>query len=319
MRLRQRMTAAIGLAALACAACVGPEDVPSNVFDLRVLGVRIEPPELMAPFCVFDPEDPRAAQVFAAFARELQYRALIADPAGGGRDIRFELWACAAESDRTCEGERLPLADGVTREGELDITIAPTLAAAEFLPKVIEADVYKGFGGIRVPLMLHLRAGDEEIFAQKLMVYNCNYFPRPDPASDAPTMVANVNPELPGVTVNGEPWGPDDVPELRGPGPFTVQSLDFRDREETYVTPTFELKPLQLRESWEVAWHATVGRFSPNASGGSTIGLGEEKRIEADWTPGRAATTAQDVTFWFVVRDGRGGTSWLIRRAHHVP
>lgn len=312
-------------------ACVEAEDTPSSVHDLRVLGIQTDPPELMAPFCVFDLNDPRAAQALSVFATPVRYTALIQDPAGGGRPIEYELWACVRQGDRTCKepGERYPLAPRAgppltTAPGELELTITPATEGLDgdfsdaLLAKVLEKDTYRGLGGIRVPLILHLRASEEEIFAQKLMVYSCNFFVRPE-GSDLPTMKQNELPVLPGVTVDGQPWGEDEVPVLKGPGPFVVQALDFSDREETYVVPSFELEPVVLEESWEVAWHADLGRFSNSESGGADIGGGEERRIESEWIPGSAATEERDVTFWFVVRDGRGGSSWLTRRAHYIP
>lgn len=305
--------------------CVQPEDVPSNVKDLRVLGIQLEPPEILASQCVRSLEDPAAQQALAAYAQPLEYTALIQDPAGEGRAIAYTLYACASQADRTCSTveDRFVLDQGTTQPGELRLTVTPALLGLlegpqnALLGKVLQQDTYRGLGGIRVPLVLHLRAGEEEIYAQKLMVYSCNFFPQPA-GSDAPTMRVNVNPQLPGVLIDGDPWEPDEVPVFEGPGPFTLRAQDFDALEERYVVPSFELEPVQLEESWQIAWHANQGRFTPNESGGADLGGGEPKFHEAEWTPGREAPE-RDVTFWFVVRDGRGGASWLTRTAHYRP
>lgn len=323
------------LAACAALGCVGPEDVPSNVFDLRVLGVQLSPPEIMAPACIRDVSDPQAQAALAAYAQPVVYTALLQDPAGGGRPIEYKLWACASTRDRDCsdKGERFLLAPDpqdpsdprTAGPGELTVSIQPALLGVDLgtgdfsnslLLNVLENDPYKGLGGIRVPTVLNVEAGEEEIFAQKLMVYSCNFFPE-RPGYDGPTMTPNENPVLPGVLLGDDPWEEGEVPLLEGDGPFVMVPQDFADRQEHYVVPSFELQPVALVERWKIAWHADLGRFSPNETGGASYG-GEDVRHRVEWLPPPDARE-QDVNFWFVVRDGRGGVSWLKRTAHYKP
>ncbi len=58
--------------------------------------------------------------------------------------------------------------------------------------------------------------------------------------------------------------------------------------------------------------------MSAYETGGSNL-VGEEGRHRSEWTPSRTSTEPLDVDFWFVVRDGRGGQSWLRRQAHWTP
>ncbi|MBX5481448.1 MAG: hypothetical protein IRZ16_06315 [Myxococcaceae bacterium] len=325
----------VAVGALTLVACVGPEDRPSKVHDLRVLGVRTDPPELMAPACIFDvsaAQGPLVQQAFTIWSTPIRYTALIADPAGNGREISWELWTCADPGDRTCSNEgdpRFRLGGGVTVGGELVVEQLPLgltgvdidrLANGDpsgaLLFEVLQRDPYKGFDSIRVPLNLHVKAGDEEIWAQKLVPYSCNYFPKAEGAP-GPTMRPNVQPELPGVTIDGKPWREDEVVALTGPGPFVAEPLPYEDLEENFVRPSFQLEPVETKESWKVAWYADLGFFSPEESGGANLG-GVEERVRSEWSPGSTATE-KDVTFWFVVRDGRGGQSWLTRHAHWRP
>ncbi|MFZ5468488.1 MAG: hypothetical protein ACOZIN_03535 [Myxococcota bacterium] len=290
------------------AGCVGPEDNPTRVHDLRVLGVSVEPPELMAPSCA-----DTSSQARAVYATPVRYTALLADPAGAGRDLFYELFACAWPGDRNCssEADRVKLVEGIATAGELSLDIVP---GALFLPdgktpllaRVLELDTYKGLGGIRMPLVLRVRAGEEEIFAQKLMVFSCRFFA---------DMKANVTPQVPGLSLDGMGW--TDVVELSGAGPFELSPDAFADRQEAYVVPSYQLEPVHLVESWKLSWHATLGSLSPGTTGGSDFG-GQESRHRVEWSPGSNAGE-QEVTFWTVVRDGRGGTSWLVRRAHYRP
>jgi hypothetical protein len=303
----RHLSALLGL--LLCAACVGPEDTPSNVKDLRVLAMRMDPPELLAETCSTDP-----AVLADTLVRPVRLTALIPDPAGEGRDLDYTLWACASQDDDTCREDRVELARGVTKGGELVVDLFPgpgtsRLGDGTFLvQRILEKDLYNGLGGVRMPLVLWVRGGSEQVYAQKLMVYGCRFFPE---------MQANVQPELPDLLLAGEPWVAGVPRELSGPGPFEVNVPELTGREEAYVVPSFELKPLKLQEAWEVAWHASLGSFSPNQTGGADFG-GGVARHRVEWTPPRNAQ-AQEVRFWVVARDGRGGMSWVERTVKYTP
>ncbi|WPB79763.1 hypothetical protein KYC5002_11480 [Archangium violaceum] len=303
----RNLSALLGL--LLCAACVGPEDTPSNVKDLRVLAMRLDPPELLAETCSTDP-----AVLVDTLVRPVRLTVLIPDPAGEGRDLDYTLWTCSSQDDDTCREDRVELARGVTKGGELVVDLFPgpgtsRLGDGTFLvQRILEKDLYNGLGGVRMPLVLWVRGGSEQIYAQKLMVYGCRFFPE---------MQANVQPELPDLLLAGEPWVAGVPRELSGPGPFEVTVPDLTGREEAYIVPSFELKPVNLEEAWEVAWHATLGSFSPNTTGGADLG-GGVARHRVEWTPPRNAQ-AQEVRFWVVVRDGRGGMSWLERTVKYTP
>ncbi|MBI3181560.1 MAG: hypothetical protein HYZ28_05415 [Myxococcales bacterium] len=289
------------------AACVGPQDNPSLVKDLRVLGISLEPPELMAPACVEDPD------VLAVFASRVTFTALIADPAGEGRTIQYELVACAHPSDRTCSraGDRIKLRSGEATAGELKLGISPGATLLEdgtpLLQRVAEQDEYKGLGGLRLPLSLRLKAGEEEVFARKLMVFSCRFFRE---------MKQNLTPQLPGLRLDAESWG-EEPPELAGAGLFRIEPDSLEGLEEPYVVPSFKLRPVQLQESWKISWHSTSGRISPDETGGTDLG-GQRSRHRVEWTPSKSSAR-EEVTFWAVVRDGRGGQSWLVRRARIKP
>ncbi len=296
------------LVALGAIACVDPEDQPSKVHDFRVLGLATERPELMASTCERTPE------ALDELAAEVTFRALLVDPAGEGRPIRYTLWACADQEDRTCSdtANRVLLAEGTSGAGELSLAINPGAATVGedtlLLERVQEADPYKGLGGIRMPLVLHAVAGDEEVYAQKLMVFWC-------PLVEG--MKANVQPVIPGLRVDDAPWAEAALPELKGPGPFVVTSEDVSALEETYVVPGLRLNAVTLKEAWEISWHTTLGEFGPQETGGADFG-GQQGKHRTEWEPPEGAT-AQEVTFWAVVRDGRGGSSWVVRRARWSP
>lgn len=308
--------------------CVGSTDDRSQVHDLRVLGVNFEPPELMAPPCASKPTDPACLfTAFLAYSAPVKMTWLIEDPKGEGRALGYEVLACANQNDLKCadEGDFQQLASGTTDAGELSITLRPGITSLPdpdgghpLLEEVQAQDGFKGAGGILMPIVIHLLgqgradAGAEELFAQKLMVFSYPFFP---------TMKPNVNPHLPGMRFDdGGVWGETFLPQFSGhpDAGVKLEPLGFADLQETYVVPTFELQPLTLTEAWKISWHADLGHFSPTETGG--VGLdGNEGRHRAEWKPFSTDRTEKDVTFWFVVRDGRGGQTWISRRAHWTP
>lgn len=319
---------------LLAGACASPEDNPTTVHDLRVLGITFDPPEVMAPSC--DVQNP-AANLLPLLSTTITMRALIADPAGEGRDISYDVRACAWPGDRECDAEfdslalkktDGSLAEGTVKDGEeLSLTFSPaslflekrtvdngdgTTRPQHLLEQVLAQDVYKGLGGLRMPVMLHLKAGDEEIYAQKLMVFSCKL-----QFEGFEEMRPNVQPVLPGVVLEGEPWPQTPIRSVQGSGPFKVTPEDFSGLQEAYVVPSFELKPVHLDESWKISWYTTYGRMSAENSGG-TDPDGETGRHNLEWTP-PTVKEAKQVSFYIVVRDGRGGTSWITRRVDYAP
>lgn len=341
----KRALATLFVLAAAASACLPEQDDPTTVKDLRVLGITFDPPEIMFP-C--DPAllralaggvtdggalviDPALQQQLALFAgRNLKMKTLIADPRGGGRELSYRVLACANTGDRECdnEGDFVELKDesvsppvpakGKTDGGsELALTVKPGLQflddgnATPLLFEVVSQDTFKGLGGIRVPVVVEVKSPDgaEHVFAQKLMVYSCQFFRG---------QKANVTPVLPGILFKGEPWPEDEVKQVSGTEAIELEPIDFSSLEEPYVLPSIQLQPVSLTEAWKVTWMTTSGTMSPYETGGFDF-AGESGRHKASWTPDRSATTPQDVTFYFVVRDGRGGQSWLTRRAHWTP
>ena len=318
--------------AVALAACVSGQDDPSTVKDLRVLGMSLEPPEVMLAGCdaqlllnlaqsadggvpTLDPK--LLAQLLAAAARPLAFKTLIGDPAGGGRRLEYHLRTCVSTGDRTCgnSGEYVELSQGTTTGGELRLSILP---AAQFLPdatplmlSVLEHDTYKGLGGIRVPLVLELLSpdGQEHIFAQKLMVYSCQLFP---------DRQVNQTPILPGVSWAQETWTADEVKQHSGRSAVALEPLDFTSLVESYSVPSLALEEVPLVESWKINWMTTSGTMSSYSTGGTDF-AGQAGRHKNSWLPDPSATAPVEVTMSFVVRDGRGGESWLTRRVHWTP
>jgi hypothetical protein len=319
-------------------ACVQPLPSPTGVVDLRVLAASFETPEVLIAPC--DPRllvslagggntnqlDPASLQQLLVFGqRPLTYKALVVDPEGNGRELSYRLRACVNQGDRECKNTNdfVELTSGRQPAGEWTFPLDGTsrsrpLLGTQLLPdgeplllEAIRQDSSRGLGGIRLPVMLEVRAPDteEQIFAQKLMLVTCQFFP---------TMRENATPVLPGIKLRGKPWPEDEIAALNGFNDVLMEPMDFQDREEDYVVPSLQLTPVNLKESWKIAWYTTVGTMSAFETGGTNFD-GNTDRHRSRWQPDRNVTEPRDVTFFFVVRDGRGGQSWLTRRARWTP
>ena len=320
----------LGLAA----SCVSPQDNPTNLHDLRVLSVQLEPSEVLIPGCsaqliavaaagALDGGNvevpPELQQLLIQYAATpVQYSALIYDTDGGTRPLRYRISACNSRVDRTCSdgGMNIDLKTGTTHGGVYTTTLVPGAQIFDngtpLLFEVVLADTYKGLGGVRVPLNLELVSDDtgERLFVQKLMVYTCQFFPE---------MKQNITPELPGMTWNGEAWAEDEVKQWQGRDEVTFLPDDFTALQEAYTVPSLFLQPVNLVESWKVTWMTTGGTMASYETGGTDLG-GQTERHKNKWKPPQSdSATEQDIDFYFVVRDGRGGQSWLIRHAHWKP
>lgn len=319
-------------------ACTPPLPSPSGVVDLRVLAASFEPPEVLITPC--------DARLLAGFAgggstssldpallqrllqigqRPLTYRALVADPTGNGRELDYRLRACANTGDRECNNtdDFVELVSGKRPAGEWEFPLdgsspsRPLLGTAllpDGQPLLLEAltqDSSRGLGGIRIPVMLEVKAPEtnEHIYAQKLMVVQCQFFP---------SMRENVNPVLPGMLLNGEVWPESLVPEFKGNEEVRLEPADFSALEEPYTVPSLQLSPVSLVESWKIAWYTTFGRLGNFETGGTNFD-GNTERQRNTWNPDTEVKEPRDVTFVFVVRDGRGGQTWLTRRAKWTP
>ena len=309
--------------------CIGTLDSAALVKDLRILGIQLDPPEILAPDCSALSDPRQFSSLTPLIEQPVVFKALIADPKNPGRVLTYGLSACATTSDNLCSSTPAPLVingafQPTATAPDLSFSIHPGMAPDPnstpplILFDVLSADPNRGLGGVLEPLVFHLVGGPEEIYAQKRMVYDCDHF-----AGTADSMKPNQLPVLEGLTLNGNPWS--DVVLLTGFQSYTLEPVDFSSRQEDYVVPGFQvqgsrviLPAVHLKESWLLSWQSDSGSISPGPTGGTSAFSGVSGPHQVKWTPDSGAPE-QDVTFWVVARDGRGGESWITRKAHYKP
>jgi hypothetical protein len=286
--------------------CADTLDGVGHVHDLRLLGMKAEPPEL-----------------FLGDMRPVTVTALVANPAGG-LPISCKWTTCAQQDSATSRclesspgfamlGESIETA---TADGaEPSVMFTPDLA---LLTMVAQADPYRGLGGIRQVVQIEVQAGAENVVGFKRVVFQ--------PPSKVPVTL-NVNPIVGPVEFNDAGWGPTDTVRFSVAPPrmmgvmmgSSVKNqlaiLEDRSLPEDYVVRTFEGETRVLHETWRYNYFATHGSFSPTQGGGNNL-LFADAGIETTWAPvGTEDGGSGPTTVWIVVRDGRGGENWVARHA----
>lgn len=309
------------MVALLCAGC-GTLDSPDLVHDLRVLAMRSEPAEQVFALPVYpdgggvDGGLDLAAALAGITLEPITVRALIADPDGGGRTLHYQYAICAKLADGGRCDLTQPDAYGISEGdltpdggwGEVSVTFTPKL---ELLASAIEQDAFHGFDFLPVPVQLQVTAGADEAWAFKRLVFSYVFAGQPVPPP-------NANPYIPLLLLDGEPWSVAPPPTLVDRRGHDVLPLIPDGGEEPYTRATFEGGSIAFRESWRYSFLATAGAFSSFSTGGQSSVVGSDNPIDSSWAP-IDSDGPQRVTYFVVVRDGRGGEGWAVRQADFAP
>jgi hypothetical protein len=129
---------------------------------------------------------------------------------------------------------------------------------------------------------------------------------------------ANQNPYVPLLLLDGEPWSASAPPTFVDRREYDVSPVIPDGGEVAYSRATFEGGAIDFKESWRFSFLATAGAFSSFSTGGQTSVVGSVNPVDSSWSP-KDEDGAQDVTYFVVVRDGRGGEGWTVRHARFAP
>ena len=315
------MKRALAIFVLLLAGC-GTLDSPDLVHDLRVLAMRSEPAEQVFALPVYfdggavDGGLDLAAALAGLDVQPITVTTLFADPDGGGRSLHYQYAICAELGDGgrcdLSQPDAYALDEGdVTPDGgwaELSVTFTPKVS---LLAAAVQADAFHGFDYLPVPVQLHLSAGSDEIFAYKRLVFSYAFAGQAVPPP-------NQNPYIPLLLLDGEPWSASAPPVLVDRRDYEVSPAIPDGGEEAYARATFEGGSIDFKESWRYSFLATAGAFSSFSTGGQSSVVGSANPTDSSWTPADS-DAAQDVTYFVIVRDGRGGEGWTVRHARFAP
>ncbi len=285
------------LLAAAAGAC-DPADFEEfeEVTKLRVLAIRVDPPEL-------GPGD--IAQIDA----------LVVDPEG--RDIRYAWQLCALD-----QGPDASYACAVDEDGEtLGFELSETATAelpydllTEFTGGVVA--LCESLEDIEVPAFVEIPACDrgfpmtlrlvatvgdgvgqnEEIAVKRVLLLREDL-----------TEPSNANPTLGGVLVNGVSVAFGGVATV----PFDEDPIPLQALVDAAQAESYDDDGTEEGEVVALSWFTTGGAFERSTSYfRADVALAELQTNELDLTEGTKAGPGDRLHLWLVLRDNRGGTDF---------
>ncbi len=285
-----RLLFALGLCV---AACTPNFQSASQVTDLRILAMQVDPPEALV-------------DLDAGTVQEVRLNVLVADPAAraegvmkGGLCFPTDNLKCSLDPRQT---SLLPtLTQPVGQIFSYDLRLpAGALSAA------LQNDKLKGLGGIRVQSTLEVTDGDPRISVggSKLLLFN----------AAAPGYLPNHNPVLSGLllsTSDGKPvrtLTPGQLLSVQTGVAMGILPLHTADQSESYCTTDLTGKKTCLTELLSYSFFSTLpGDLDEDSAYDPLPGYPLPPSGLVRFT----ALAPGTGTLWIVVRDGRGGESWL--------
>lgn len=312
------MTRVVALAALLLPGCFDFES-EEEVIDLRVLAVQAEPPEVMV---VVDLEAAGTGTdaVFQVLAdpAPVQVTALVVNPRNDA-PFSYAVRACVWHETYRCDAweavDREDVAMGTASPGEFGFGFAPT---ADRVNRWLAVDPYRGFGGLLVMLELRIEQPGEPVnHAAKLVTYNVPFVPKASDQDPPPPKLPNQNPVLTALKFDEVPTLEDTPPVELAAGAEVLLEPVFNEDATIEEYPVVripseaeqELGYVLLTEKLEIEFYVTDGALSPTQLQ-SRDPRGESLDYEVDFT---APDDAGEMTMWVVIRDDRGGSSWVTR------
>jgi hypothetical protein len=281
------------------AACTPSFAAPSEVSDLRVLAVQTEPPEAQ-----FDQQG-SGSNVAISNVDDVRVRILAVDPSRPGSFMTLVASLCAPTNSRRCEkGPRFDLPRATRNTGEEFYATVPGPLLLPVIGFAQSDDKLKGLGGIRVMFAFSVDDCSPSCaaFADKILLYSRRGTP------------PNHNPTLTGlsITLNGvfvKTVAPGEPLALPRGTMYGVRPIPAAGAAEEYDTTDLQGRPVHLKEQLSYAFFTTPGaEFDRDTAYEPLDGVAPPDGLTRVDAFGRGTDSN---TIWVVVRDGRGGESWV--------
>lgn len=306
-----------------CLVACGSFDDPAIVFDMRVLGVIAEPPEILLPAAP-DAIDPTSLP-------DVEVCALVADP-GDSRDLSFAMVACPPNNQGRCDQPSRPsvlLGAGTVADPEeagapvrICATLGPSPTLAEIIETSVSIDSLSGFGAIDIQIEISIwPAGNnvaDAIYTTKKMRFGVQL-----PAERVP----NENPSIESIQISRAPTGVRgldfELPmgrcgDIEAPIVAPREKIGFLPIEpegvrQEYLVPTFDGGARSFSETMTYSFFSTHGSWTSGQTGGHRDISGKLPILNTSWRAPRDADEigeGLDVSLFIIQRDERGGQSW---------
>lgn len=325
-------------------------EVQEEVIDFRVLGIAAEPPEVLNLVIDLDLSCQGQADVpglIATFVPPVELTVLTVNPEADAAPLSLKVEACPYNELLRCDAQDtdpelvVPVVDGLMgMPEEVEFTFAPTPGEVS---RWAEEDDFCGAGGLFVMLDIEITqmrpGGDETIHAAKVVTYNAPFVPTGEGQEPPPPKLANSNPTMEAlefqVTPADDPDGSVTLPTSDegvvrvpvGADVTLVPVLNGVPREacedpeggfqaaECYPVATYTDEDgvgyRILEEKLQLEYYATTGGFEEGDLE-SRDPRGDREDLENVYkTP--EDLDAYPVDLWVILRDDRGGSSWVRR------
>lgn len=287
-------------------ACTPSFQSSEVVVDLRVLGIKAEPPEAL----VDGSSDGGTLTVTGV--EDVTVTALLADPLHASPSASVLPTVCLPSDGARCGPSAIDLSSVVGTPPEVSFSLAHQIkgdqlaALQRLLAAAVKDDKLKGLFGVKVQLMLSVDTQDPAGIqtALKTLVFALR---KPDGSRNHnPTAAGLKVIELNNNTESGR-LAPGETLALKLGVRVGLRPLLADGSAEEYDTYDLQGKAVHLRENLSWSFYTTEGGDLDRGSADEPLaGVGDPPAGLVRF----AAARAGQGTLWAVVRDGRGGTSW---------
>lgn len=271
---------------LLLAACTPNFQAQSDLVDLRVIGVQAEPAE---------------AQFDQNGVDEVHLRVLAVDPARTDRFALMKWNLCAPTDSRRCDNGPVYLSGTQGRQGGDEFPATVISVPKEVVAAALASDKLGGLGGIRAQFSLSVDEGDPAgaAYASKDLIYSKRGTP------------PNHNPLMTGVRLtrngaNAQMFSPGQTLCLPVNVQIGVRPLLAPDARESYDIVDLQNHVIHLVEDPQYAFYST-----PGATLDRDTATEPDNGVAPPDGLARIDATSGSGTFFIVIRDGRGGESWM--------
>jgi hypothetical protein len=282
----KRLWTLLSLLCASASSCTPNFQNASDILDLRILAAQAEPAE---------------AQYDENGADDVQVRVLAPDPRSAPATLRWQI--CQPTDSLRCDGFQVFLSGQVSRQSGDEFPPVTVSIPLFVVQAVVASDKLGGLGGIRAQFSFSVEDGDPAgpAYGEKVLLYSKR--------GTAP----NHNPNMTGVQLskNGVParvpvFAPGQEMCLSAGVQYGVRPVLAPDARETYTATDLQNNTVTLTEDPSYAFFTTPGATMDRD--------GATEPVDGKAPPdGLARIQANNGhgTFYIVIRDGRGGQSWI--------
>jgi hypothetical protein len=296
------------LAAASLGACTPSFQASEVVVDLRVLGIKADPPEALVDTVQAN------GTLTVTGVEDVTVTALLADPLHVPASASVLPTVCLPSDGARCGPTAIDLSSVVGPPPEVSFSLShqikgDQLAALQaLLLAAVKDDKLKGAFGIKVQLMLSVDTQDPAGLqtALKTLVFSPRKADGNPNKNHNPTATGLKIIELNNHTETGR-LAPGEALSLKLGVQVGLRPLLADGSIEEYDTYDLQGNLVHLSENLSWSFYTTEGGDLDRSSADEPLaGVGDPPAGLVRFEAGRAGQG----TLWLVVRDGRGGTAW---------